>query len=791
MNKIISKITAAAMAAALALGLSSCTSDEGGFGKNKKDVIASKEHIYSSQTVEFPGGLDYINTVLYSNGKLFVVGDHSWTEGEEENRQWFNETKMQIMSIDGTLENEVIISTNDGNSSGSRYMNGTLITADGNLAAIESAYSWNEETGESSEDYFLVIYGLDGSKLSEANLEKVVEATGSDWFYVYSFVEDNEGNFLMLYDSVVYAVDKNGNFLYKIASDNGSGDSWMGNMVKAGDGRIFVTRTTGRMEGDKYVSETKLIELDTANKQFGTEYDLNANGTLMAGTDKYDLLITRDSGLAGYDVETGETETIIDWLKSGIDTTAMEGASVMPDGRILCITYNYNYNGGGGYSWSSSDKVINILTELDPSTIPDKKLIKLYALYLNIDIKRQILEFNKNNLEYEIELTSYDEYAVNDYNDAVTKLNNDLIAGNIPDILVLNERMPVDSYIAKGMFANIYDFIDEDNSMSRDDFLTNVFEAYEVDGKLYEVIPTFTINTLVGKTSQVGSEQGWTMDEFMEFINANPDTSVFGSRWDTKSSMLSNFISYNYRSFVDKETGKCSFDSDDFIKLLEFCNKFPKEYNYDDAEYGEDYWNEYEARYRNGTALLNMAYISRFSVLREYELGSFGEPITFKGFPGNEGGSVISSYTSIAITSKANNKYGAWDFVKYFYSEEYQDQYANNNAYNFPIRISSLEKQAESAKERPYWEDENGEKQYYDNNYWIGGEPINLGVNTDEDNARMMEFIRSVHVSGRYDQTVYDIVNEEAAAYFEGQKSAKEVADIIQNRVSVYIAENR
>ena len=366
-----------------------------------------------------------------------------------------------------------------------------------------------------------------------------------------------------------------------------------------------------------------------------------------------------------------------------------------------------------------------------------------------------------------------------------------MIAGNLPDIIVLNTSMPVDSYIAKGLLANIYDFMDKDETINRDDFLTNVFEAYEVGGKLYEVIPTFSINTLVGKTSQVGADQGWTMDEFIEFVDSYPEASVFGSRYDTKSSMLSNFISYNYRSFVDKETGKCSFNNDDFIKLLEFCNRFPKEYDYENEVYDDNYWNEYESRYRNGTALLENAYISRFSRLREYEQGSFGEPITFKGFPGNESGSVITSYTSIAITSKANNKEGAWEFVKYFYSEDYQDQYATNQAYQFPIRISSLEKQAEAAKERPYWEDENGEKQYYDNNYWIGGESINIGVNTDADNVRMIDLIRSATVSGRYDQKVYDIVNEEAAAYFEGQKSAKEVADIIQNRVSNYIAENR
>ena len=789
MNKIASRITAAVMAAAMTLGFSSCG--------RREAAIASKEHVYSSQKLEMPEGLTDLNWVLYGNGKLFLLGSNSWTEGEGENQKWLSETKMQILNLDGAVEKEIMISPADEDTSttGSRYLSSAIISENGNLVGIEQVHFWNEETYESRTDYYLVRYDDNGTMVSESSLEKIKEATGQDWLYVYNFVESAEGEYLILSDNVVYATNDRGELLYTIKNDDSSSDNaWIGEMVKAGDGRVFVRLSTWKNEGDNYTSENYLVQVDIENRQFGEKYPLSVNGTLMNGTDKYDLLISKDSGLVGYDVETGEAETIIDWLKSGIDTTAMvsNGVTVMPDGRILCITYNYNYTGGGGYGWSSNDQVINILTEIDPATLPDKKLIKMYALYLNLDIKRQILEFNKNSLEYEIELTSYDDYAMNSYDDAITRINNDMISGNLPDIIVLSDSMPTDSYIAKGLLANIYNFMDKDDSINRDEFLTSVFEAYEIDGKLYEVIPTFTVNTIVGKASQVGTETGWTMDEFIEFVDSNSDASVFGNRYDTKSSMLSNFISYNYRNFVNRETGKCSFDSDDFIKLLEFCNRFPKEYNYEKETYDDNYWNEYQARYRNGKALLNMAYISRFGAIREIEQGQFGEAVTFKGFPGNDSGSSISAYTSIAITSKAANPDGAWEFVKYFYSEEYQDQYGSNESYEFPVRLSSLEKQAEASKTKPGYEDPvTGEWYEYGNSYWIGDTSVDIGVNTDEDNARMMDLLKSIKRSSRYDREVYKIVTEEADAYFNGQKSAKEVADIIQNRVSNYVAESR
>ncbi len=840
MNK--SKITAAVMAAAIAVGLCSC----GGKGG---DVIASKEHVYSSQIIELPDGMSYRQKVLYSNDKLFILGENSWeetadgsttnieadtvplamsvettisvqedTDAAEEDitadevsdepeqaadvTEWHSELKMQVVDMNGTLIKETVISSSDQNNNENRNIANMIVLSSGDLLSIENTYKWDETTGESEEHYYLVKYsGEDGSKISESDMKAVYDAASKDDNYVYfnSMAEAADGTILLPGngDGTIYLTNEKGELLGEIKNDSFDENSWMNGVYKAGDGRIFTMITTSKMEGDVYTSESKLTEVDIAGKKFGTEYPCTINGSFMNGTDKYDLLITRDSGLAGYDIETNTAETIVDWLKSGIDTTAMDtstGISVLPDGRIFCITYNYDYNGGGGYSWSSEDQVVNILTEIDPATLPDKKLIKLYAIYLDIGIKRQILEYNKNSMEYEIELTSYQDYAVNSYDDAVTKLNNDMIAGNLPDILVIDSQLPVDSYISKGLLADLYEFMDKDETFNRDDYLQNVFQAYENNGKLYEVVPSFTINTLIGKTSRVGAESGWTMDEFIKFCDENTESAdqIFGDRWGTKSSMLSNMLYYNSSSFINKETGECKFNTDEFINLLEFCNKFPKEY--DDSAYDMDnnYGQEYESRYREDRALLSQAYVNNFRFFKENELGAFGEPITVKGYPTNEGnGSVINSYTTLAITSKAKNADGAWDFVKYFYSDEYQDQYATPNSYEFPVKISSLEKQAAAAKERPYWTNEDGTKEEYDYNYWIGDQQITIPVNTDEENQRMIDFIKSVNVSGRYDQQAMEIISEEAGAFFEGQKSAKDVAGIIQNRVSNYIAENR
>lgn len=91
----------------------------------------------------------------------------------------------------------------------------------------------------------------------------------------------------------------------------------------------------------------------------------------------------------------------------------------------------------------------------------------------------------------------------------------------------------------------------------------------------------------------------------------------------------------------------------------------------------------------------------------------------------------------------------------------------------------------------PYYENDDGRKVYEQKTYWNGSTEVNIGINTDEENKNIINFINSVENISRRDSGINAIISEEAATYFSGQKSAKEVAEIIQNRVQNYLDENR
>ena len=56
---------------------------------------------------------------------------------------------------------------------------------------------------------------------------------------------------------------------------------------------------------------------------------------------------------------------------------------------------------------------------------------------------------------------------------------------------------------------------------------------------------------------------------------------------------------------------------------------------------------------------------------------------------------------------------------------------------------------------------------------------------------QLRELIASTDKKANYDSAIFDIVNEQAAAFFQGQKSAEEVAKLIQSKANIFVNEQR
>lgn len=63
------------------------------------------------------------------------------------------------------------------------------------------------------------------------------------------------------------------------------------------------------------------------------------------------------------------------------------------------------------------------------------------------------------------------------------------------------------------------------------------------------------------------------------------------------------------------------------------------------------------------------------------------------------------------------------------------------------------------------------------------------GRMTPEDTARFEDFLASVEISTLCDETALGMICEEAVSYFAGACTAEEAARVIQERLSIYVAE--
>ena len=59
----------------------------------------------------------------------------------------------------------------------------------------------------------------------------------------------------------------------------------------------------------------------------------------------------------------------------------------------------------------------------------------------------------------------------------------------------------------------------------------------------------------------------------------------------------------------------------------------------------------------------------------------------------------------------------------------------------------------------------------------------------EEGAARLAALIESASAAGSYDESIMAIITEECDGLFSGQRTAEQVADVIQNRAGTYIAE--
>lgn len=734
-----------------------------------QETAKSREYVYRMEDLEFSEDPNSSVSMIVS-GDEFLTYEYIWSEEDGTYRIHFNRVtkdgeREELFWLDGDEESSYNDIRSDGNNLyliRNKYVNtGVMDEETGEMI----------EEGESRDEYYLVKMTMTGEEVFSVFLNEIPELKSIEesqgWFNAYGMVLTDEGVYISC--SGIYArFDKEGN-LQKVM-ENAGGESEFNNAN-------FIPLADGRVAALVYEENGASIAIaDMENGSIGEKHPIPGafSYSFYPGIG-YDLFVTDTSGVYGYNIGDEEPVPLLNYVDSDM---AVWGLS-----NILAVNEKefYAYYDEMDTGQSHLARFIKV----DPADVKEKKIITLAMAYMDWSVRSQVIKFNKADEEYRITIQDYSTYATeDDYNAGITRMNADIVSGKVPDILLLNESMPVESYMSKGLFEDLNPYIEKDSELDINNFMPNIMEAFSRNGKLYVLVPNFSVQTLVAKTSDVGPDRGWTVQEAMALWDSKPEGTEFLNA-TTRDEMLSNCMRMASSQFIDPESGKCSFDSEEFIQMLEFINRFPKEI--DDDYYTDQYWENYESQWREGKVLTSYGYIGDFRNYNNMEKGTFGEDITMIGFPSSDGdGSVIVPGSEFAMSSKSKDKEGAWKFLRTFLTEEYQSE-----IYGFKLSINQMKKMAAEATKKPYYEDENGNKVEYDDTIYIGGVEIAIDPMTQQEADDLLEQLLSFKRISRQDDALKQIISEEAAAYFAGQKSAEEVARIIQSRAQIYVNETR
>lgn len=428
-------------------------------------------------------------------------------------------------------------------------------------------------------------------------------------------------------------------------------------------------------------------------------------------------------------------------------------------------------------------KLLKLTKSADQSAIK-KTNITIGAFWINESLRKSIIEFRKIHPDVRFTVLDYSEnidYSkTNAFEDAITRINADIIAGRMPDLMMVNQ-LPWRQYASKGLLEDLGKLMEKDKSFNRDLYLTNFLDASKLNGKLYTIASSVILTGIITSRDLVGDRTGWTVQEFQQLVDQQPDKENLFYQMPGES-ILSMLLMGNLNAYIDTEKGTANFDTPDFIQLLEFAKKYgvkPADMN---GDAGMDAGANGEFKY----PAFQMAYLSRFEDYSMYN-ANYKNQAVLLGLPSaQKTGPMLQGGSPLAVAANSRNKDLIWEFLKFVLSEGQQDQMITSYE-GFPLLRSSIDKAAQKAIEDTKNIDPNVNPMdpnlKADSAYW-GGAKV-----TEADTRALIGLISSSTSLLSYDEKANQLIFEETQNFFNGNKTAAETAASIQSRLKAYVGE--
>lgn len=492
------------------------------------------------------------------------------------------------------------------------------------------------------------------------------------------------------------------------------------------------------------------VRLKKSGDFFDTDY-VNSIDNIVSVNDGF--LYCQNNELFIFDYNTQKIEKILNLSTYGIFSSDL--LFLRKNGDVIEMIDNHEDSG-------NSEFISFTLGETE------KKIVTLGSTLTLPDLERVVAEFNRYSSEYRVEIVDYVTQKGN-YEDAVEQLKLDVVSGKAPDIITVG-GIDYGTFSEKGVLADLYDFMKDDEECSKEMLVQSVAGAFEDQGHLYRISPSFQLYSMWGYGDVTGGQSGVTFEELFQMLEKSGKDLNSIAGFSADEPVLSRLCMVSMDEFVDWEKGTCSFDGDYFKKVLSFA----KEYK---GNYTGGYYSD---RIRKREVVMSVGIISSVT---DYQIQNklYGGNVAFVGYPVAEGSGTAVSFrgSTIAINAKKEDQTGAWEFVKFYLLYGYDGQ-------GFPIIQEQFDRVLDAAMV-----EEEGDPRFPKGYYNDGGESIFVYAATREDIDTVRRLVESAGARCEWNSTIMNIIDEETEGYFSGQIDLDKTVEKIQNRVSLVLQESQ
>lgn len=549
------------------------------------------------------------------------------------------------------------------------------------------------------------------------------------------------------------------------------------------DGQIF------EIDGNLYVSGYESIGNGASIECF---FEINADGDVAQDPAEIPVpnreYMAHDGSLYSsntdsfyrFNTEKNVPEPQFFWSRTGL-VSGNSMRFVYPVNEDIYVCHLVEYNTGADS--------LHLLVRQPESFMSDKEIVTIAGGSGSVGLQEAVVDFNAASEQYWIEIVDYyQRYSNNIGVDMETyeanleaadlRIRAEILAGEGPD-MIYGSFEELKEYRDAGMLKDLMPMIESGESIHPEDMVQSIWKACLEGESLYIAPLSFEVVGMYASKEYFGDRTGITFEDNAEIIEGLPSNVVFGYKKEYPS-MLSELLAFSSKYFIDVESGTVDFDNPEFGLLLEFVKTFgvlpydreqPDVYDEVEPIYTEQLWPR-------GEIVVPLTRLDGPWTYAEIKrLAPSG--VTFCGYPSADASRPMAEIiTAIAIVDKEQTSDACQLIFDTLYTEKIQKvstaDYDRYMYVNYPILSSLLEEYLLLPQEMT------------PNQSWSAQGPQKI-TKADADAVRdIISSITEIYVT--YPE-LEQIILEEAMPYFNDQKTLEEVLPLIQNRVSLYVAE--